>query len=494
MTNQLKSIIRPPIVTVLGHVDHGKTTLLDYIRKTNITTKEYGGITQHIGAYQIDVPPKIRKKDPNFAAKITFIDTPGHEAFAKMRSHGAGVADIAILLVAANDGVKPQTIESIDHIRNAKIPSIVVANKMDLSNINLEKVKKQLTRAGIALEEYGGEVPLIPISAKTGSGIEKLLETIIFLTDFFQIKSKINEQTTGVVIESTISKFKGITGTLLLREGKLRVADEVINENQEFKIRAICDWQGKQLTEIKAGDPAEIIGWKTIPRVGSFLLKKTETRLEIRPHQDLDKFIQKPVTIDKKTGEIEDQRIKLIIKADTQGTLDAIIDGLSGTEVEVIHKGIGAITESDILLAKTAKALVVGFNQKVSDQVLKLAQSEKVLIKTYNIIYELFDEVADVIEAIKKGDLVTILGEAKVLALFNFKGDTIIGAKVVKGRIARGDQVKIMRNETELIRTKIKSLKHLKEDITKAETGQEVGIGLAQKAEILTGDSIISIG
>src|SRR3989344_596207 len=358
MTNQLKSIIRPPIVTVLGHVDHGKTTLLDYIRKTNITTKEYGGITQHIGAYQIDVPPKIRKKDPNFAAKITFIDTPGHEAFAKMGSHGAGVADIAILLVAANDGVKPQTIESIDHIRNAKIPSIVVANKMDLSNINLEKVKKQLTRAGIALEEYGGEVPLIPISAKTGSGIEKLLETLIFLTDFFQIKSKINEQTTGVVIESTISKFKGITGTLLLREGTLRVADEVINENQEFKIRAICDWQGKQLTEIKAGDPAEIIGWKTIPAVGSLLFKKTETQLEIRPHQDLDKFKQKPSVVDEKADEIEAEKIKLIIKSDTQGTLNAIIDGLVNAQIEIIHKGVGIITESDILLAITAKALV----------------------------------------------------------------------------------------------------------------------------------------
>jgi len=483
---------RPPIATVLGHVDHGKTTLLDYIRKTNITAKEHGGITQHIGAYQIEVPEKIRKKESNYAAKITFIDTPGHEAFAKMRSHGATVADIAILVVAADDGVKPQTIESITHIKNAKIPAIVALNKIDLPEVNLEKVKKQLSKAGLTLEEYGGEVPLIPISAKTGNGIEKLLETIIFLTDLFQIKAKINEPTSGVIIESSVSKFKGITGSIVLRSGNLRIGDEVINDNQEFKVRAMHNWQGKQLSEIKAGDPAEILGWKVIPIVGSLIVKKAEMQLETRPHEELDKFVQKPIVAPEHTEDA--QRIKLIIKADTQGTLDAIIDGLKKVEIDIIHKGVGAITESDILLAKISKALVIGFSQKPNDQVLKLAQSEKVLIKTYNIIYELFDEIVDVIEALKKGDLVTILGEAKVLELFNFKGETIIGARVIKGRIARGDAVKVMRNKTEIGRTKIKSLKHHKEDITKAETGSEIGIGLAQKMEMLTGDSIISIG
>ncbi|OGG02654.1 translation initiation factor IF-2 [Candidatus Gottesmanbacteria bacterium RBG_16_37_8] len=485
--------LRPPIVTILGHVDHGKTSILDYFRKTNLASKEHGGITQHTGAYQVDLPQSIKKKHPKYAAKITFIDTPGHQAFAKMRSRGANVADIAILVVAANDGIKPQTIESIDHIKNAKITSLVCLNKIDLPNINLEVVKKQLNKAGIKLEEYGGDIPLVKVSAKTGEGMDNLLETIVFLADLYQIKSDIDSPFQGVVIESSLSKFKGITATIVVLSGKLVIGDVVTYENQDFKIRALNDWQGNPLYEVNPGDPAEILGWKNLPEVGSRLYKKEEIELTQKQYPDIEKIKEKPLSTAIESNQTDEKSIKLIIKADTQGTLEAIINGLN-IDVEIILKGVGPINESDILLAKTAKALVVGFNHTPSSQVLKLAQSEKVLIKTYNIIYELFDEIVEVCDAIKKGNLVTILGEAKVAALFDIKGETIIGAKVVNGRIAKGDQIKIKRNNEDIGKNRIKSLKHLKEDITKAEKGEEIGIGLAQKAEILTGDSIISIG
>ncbi|OGF99397.1 translation initiation factor IF-2 [Candidatus Gottesmanbacteria bacterium RBG_16_38_7b] len=491
--NQIEAPVRPPIVAVLGHVDHGKTSILDYIRKTKIADKEEGGITQHIGSYQIDVPETVKKKYPNAPDKISFIDTPGHEAFGAMRSRGVEACDIAILVVAANDGVKPQTIESINYIHDAKIISLVCINKIDLPNINLESVKKQLNKAGIKLEEYGGDIPLVKVSAKTGEGIDKLIETIIFLADFYQIKSDKISPFQGVVIESTLSKFKGITATIFVKQGNLKLADEVISENQIFKIRALYDWQGKSLSGVNPGDPVEILGWKNIPAVGSLIYKKDESEIINKPHQDIEPIKQKPLMVENQPDQSDIKKIKIIIKADTVGTLEAVVNGLN-IDVDIIQKGVGLISESDILLAKTAKAIVIGFNQKPLPQVSKLAQSEKVLIKIYNIIYQLFDEIRDVSEAINKGDLVTILGEAKVLNLYNFKNETILGAKVVSGRIARGDQVKIKRNNEEIGNNRIKSLKHFKDEITKAEAGAEIGIGLAQKTEILTGDSIISIG
>ncbi|OGG08061.1 translation initiation factor IF-2 [Candidatus Gottesmanbacteria bacterium RIFCSPHIGHO2_02_FULL_40_24] len=490
--NEAKISIRPPIVSVLGHVDHGKTSLLDRIRKTNLVVHEHGGITQHIGAYQIEVPQNIKLKNSEFAQKITFIDTPGHHAFAKMRSQGANASDIAILVIAANDGIKPQTSESIEHIKNSGIPTIIALNKIDLPDINIEKIKKQLNKEGVKLEQYGGDIPLVPVSAKTGEGMDKLLETILFLTDFFQIRSFLNKPFQGVVIESSISKYKGITGSVIVRNGVLNVGDDIVYDNQIFRVRAINDWQGRSLNNLGPGDPGEIIGWKTLPSVGTILYKKNETEVIGQPKTEIEKV--KPASIIQSPPvEIETQKINLIIKADTVGTLEAITLGLPD-DIDLILKGVGPVNESDILLGKTVKALVIGFNVPISDQVKKLAQSEKVLIKKYEIIYQLFDEIKDVVEAIKKGDLVDILGIAKVLATFDIKGVTIIGAKIVSGRMAKGDQVKILRDDNEIGRRKIKSLKHFKEDITKAEQGKEVGIGLSDRIELLTGDSIIAIG
>lgn len=509
---------RPPVVTILGHVDHGKTSLLDTIRKTNIVSKEFGGITQHIGAYQIEVSPKgelssraipsvsresrgIPSKhkeeillrqladQDDFAAKnckITFIDTPGHEAFAKMRSRGANVSDLAVLVVAGNDGVMPQTIESLEHIKTAKIPFIVAVNKIDLPDINLEKIKKQLVKLGIKLEEYGGETPLVPLSAKTGEGVPRLLEMIILLAELHQLQDTSFEKFKAVVIESVLSKNKGPVATVVVRSGILKEGEEVVCENQEFRIRALHDWLGKNLNQIKAGDPAEILGWKKLPAVGSILFNKHQVELtQLSPANIME--------VSAKNLAVTEEQIKLIIKADTAGTLEAIQASLLKNTL-VLESGVGNINESDILLAKTSKALIIGFHVKPSEDVRKLAESEKVIIKTYNIIYELIDEIDEVVEALKKGNLVNILGEAKVIALFKIKDQAVAGVKVIKGRIARGDQVKIMRKDEEVGRTRIKSLRHKKEDITKSEQGSEAGVMLFQDIEILTGDSIISIG
>lgn len=477
------SSIRVPIVTILGHVDHGKTSLLDRIRKTNIAQKEHGGITQHIGAYQIETPK----------GKITFIDTPGHEAFAKMRGRGANVADIGILVVAANDGVMPQTIESINLIKTAKIPTIVAISKIDLPDVNIDKIKKQLVKQGLNLEEYGGEIPVVPFSSVTGIGIDKLLEMILLLAELNQLKDDIPGKFKAVVIESTLSKNRGAVATIIVRSGKLMLAEKIICEEQEFKARALIDWLGNNRNEALSGDPVELLGWQKVSTVGSTLYKKSETepgqmsKMEISPAEKQELISRLP------EQEIETEKIKIIIKSDNSGTLEAILNSLPQNAF-VITSGVGNITESDILMAKTAKAIVIGFNLKVTDSVLRLAESEKVILKTYNIIYKLLEEIDDVVEAALKGNLVEILGVAKIMAVFTMKDQIVAGVKVISGRIARGDKVKIVRNEEELGRSRIKSLRLKKEDITKAEQGTEAGVVLADNLAFLTSDSIMSIG
>jgi translation initiation factor IF-2 len=495
MTKQksLKTVVsRPPIVTILGHVDHGKTTLLDTIRKTNIAEKEYGGITQHIGAYQVTVYPEGKSSSPR---KITFIDTPGHEAFAKMRSRGTDACDIAILVVAGNDGVMPQTVESYAYIQKARIPCIVAINKIDLPGLNKEKIKKQLVKLGLELEEYGGETPIVFLSAKTGEGIDKLLEMILFLADLYQVREDSPGNLKAIVIESILSKNRGPVASVILRSGKLLVGDEVICEDQEFRVRALTNWLGQNQNSASSSDPVEVLGWKNVPVVGSILYNKQQVEL-IKP---VEKELTLPKALQIEVAPVvlpgEQEKIKLIIKADTTGTLEAVLGALkTNPNIMIVGSGVGEIIESDIFLGKTTNALVVGFHQKLSDSVAKLAESEKVIVKTYNIIYELIKEIDDVISAIRQGNLVKILGEAKVIAIFPFNDQKVAGVKVTKGRIARGDQVKIVRSEKELGRARIKSLRHGKEDINSTSTGSEAGLILSQDIDILTGDSIISIG
>lgn len=483
----------PPVVTVLGHVDHGKTTLLDTIRNTDITSKEAGGITQRIGAYQINVPTKINTRD---ARKITFIDTPGHEAFAKMRSRGAQVADIAILVVAANDGVMPQTIESIDHIKSAKIPFIVAATKVDLPEANLDKLKKQLTKQGVKLEEYGGETPLIPVSAKLGKGIDKLLSMILLLAELQEIKGSSSDRFKGVIIEASLDKGKGPIATVIVKNGSLKKGDMVVTtDGVEAKVRAIRDEHATEVVEATPGTPVELLGLPKVPNVGSIVYKKNEEMMEIPPVQKIE--LKPPVgTLENPPPEqLDIKRLKIILKTDNIGSLEAIIESIKLKEnVQIIASGSGNITESDVIMAKSSEAIIIGFNVKPPLQVLKLSQSEKVMIKTYTIIYEMLDEIDDVVKALQMGGLEEVLGEARILATFDFKDEKVAGIKVISGRIARGDKVKILREGKEIGRAKIKSLRYQKEDITKAEQGKEAGAIISLKLDFLLNDSIIAIG
>lgn len=485
--------LRPPVVVVLGHVDHGKTTLLDTIRNTHVTEKEQGGITQHIGAYQIEVSADITKKVKTKINRISFIDTPGHEAFATMRQQGTQVADIAILVIAGNDGIMPQTLESLQYIKEVKVPMIICVNKIDLPDVNLDKLKKKLTQCDVALEEYGGDTPLLPISAKQNQGIDKLLEMILFLADLHQIQEKQN-LLEAIVIESSLSKQQGITATVVLRNGSMHIGQKVICANDQFRIRAMFNWTGTSLKEITAGTPAIILGWNILPLVGSKLHEAiSNLQSSHQKNTVIDTTQQINTTLSIPAPSVEKEKIKIVLKADTTGTLSAIVSKLS-QHANIIVSGVGAITESDVLLAKTTKAIIIGFQVAIRTSVSKLAESERVLIKTYNIIYELFDDVDDVIEAIRVGRLEKVLGEAKIITIFEMKTNRIAGVKIISGKLAVGDQIKIIRNNSEVVKAKIKSIHLYKENIKEAKQGMEVGILLSQKLPILTDDSIISIG
>jgi len=479
------TIFIPPVVTILGHVDHGKTTLLDTIRKTNVAQREAGGITQRIGAYQITTPKTI-----------TFIDTPGHEAFAKMRSRGVNASDVAVLVISSSDGVMPQSRESLVHIKEAKIPYIVAATKIDLKEANLEKLKQQLTKEKVVLEEYGGEVPFIPISSKTGQGIDKLLSMILLLNELHERKADPKGPFQAVVIESGLHKAKGPVVTLIVKNGTINKGDTIVtSEGEEARVRAMFDEYNKELTSASVSQPLELLGLKSVVNVGTIIYKKSETAITQAPPSRIEKPPKTGELSQVPEAEIAPLKLKIILKTDNVGSLEAITTSLeNNVNVETISASSGNITESEVLLAKSSGAIIIGFNVKPSSSVVKLAQSEKVMIKTYEIIYKMFEEIEDVAEALRTGGLEDVLGEAKILAVFDMKGESIAGIKVTSGRIARGDKIKIKREEKEIGRAKIKSLRHKKEDITKAEQGMEAGVVLSSKLDFLVNDSIIAIG
>lgn len=463
----IKSFVRPPIVTVMGHVDHGKTSLLDAIRTTNIAAREHGGITQAIGASQIEFQGK----------KITFIDTPGHAAFSKMRSRGASVTDIVVLVVAANDGVMPQTIESIKHIKDAKVPVIVAVNKIDLPDAMPEKALKQLSKEGIQTEKMGGDVVAVEVSAKTKKGIDELLEMILLLSQMQNIESSPADPLDAVVIESSLDRGRGPIASVIIKNGTLKVGMEVYAEKIKAKIKALFNDKGQNVKEALPGDPVLIMGFEKVPEVGS----RVSTSI-----------VSKEANPETVTPEGE-KKLNIILKSDVKGSLEAIIYSLS-PEINVISNSVGDISESDILLAKAHKAIVVGFNVKTPKNVEKLAQTEKVLVKTYNIIYELLDEIEEVMEVINKPvDSEKILGTAEVVASFDGGKGKIAGVKVKSGRLARGDRVRIERNKENIGYTKIKSIKHLKEDIDKAVIGTEAGLFFDPQLDFEPQDAIISL-
>lgn len=485
---------RPPIVTILGHVDHGKTTLIDFIRKSSVAAKEHGGITQAIGAYQVESQGKL----------ITFIDTPGHAAFEKMRSRGAKVADIAVLVVAADDGIMPQTLEAIKHIQgesaSRRIPMIVAVNKIDLPDINLkvqlEKIKKQLSDQKILVEEYGGDVPIVPLSAKNGEGVDKLLEMIVLVAEINEVGGDSTLPPAGVVIEASMDKFKGPIATLIIRNGTLKKADTIVLAGVKSKIRGIFDFSGKALDSAGPSTPVEVLGLEVVPPVGSVLgtndAKDMEGKAEARiPQSLIDKLRQE-------TG-----RLNLVIKADKQGSLEAIESAVEemnsdppagGEHVKIIAKGTGDIGENDIKLASTTKAIVVGFNNKISPTASKLAETEMVLVRAYNIIYELIDELKEVVdEMLKVGAIEEVFGVAQIMVEFPYgKNEKIAGCKVLDGVISKGPKIRVLRSEQIIGETKIKSLKKVKEEVVRVEKGDECGIMFDGKVEFEVGDLVQS--
>lgn len=474
---------RPPIVTILGHVDHGKTSLLDYIRKSNVASREHGGITQHIGAYQAVVENKL----------ITFIDTPGHSAFEKMRSRGAQVADIAVLVVAVDDAIMPQTTEAIKHIQAAKVPLIVACNKIDLPGINLavqmEKIKRQLADQNVLVEEYGGDIPIIQISAKTGLGVDKLLEMVLLVAELHEVKGDPAGPAQGVVIEANLDKFKGPIATLLIRNGTLKKGEQIILSGVKGKIRGLFGYDGKPLDQAGPSTPVEVLGLEAVPSVGAVLGVNQELTGNKKEIQSLiDKLRQQDTKV-----------LPVIVKTDKQGSLEAIEDALNGLNAEkehvkVISSGTGDISEADVKLAAATRAIILGFSCKIVPVASRIAETEHVLVRTYTIIYELLDELKDVVEGMLKVDqLEEIFGTAQVLVEFPFgKDQKIAGCKILEGQFTRGPRVRIIRDEQVVGESKIKSLKKLRNEVTKVEKGEECGIMFDPTVNFRVGDLIQS--
>lgn len=483
----IKYVARPPVVTVMGHVDHGKTRLLDTIRKTNVVEEESGGITQHIGAYQVEV--EIKEKKHKRKKLITFLDTPGHEAFSKMRARGAEATDIVVLVVAADDGVKPQTIEAISHARAAQVPIIVAINKIDLPEADVEKVKRELTQQNLVPEEWGGKTPIVKISAKQGIGIEDLLEMIILVGELQNLKAKTAGRTLGVVIESKMKPGKGASATVLVKEGKLSQGDLVVIGGTMSKIRIMEDFRGKSLKVVVPSTPVEISGLKGLPEAGDKLwVVKDEKEAKalglklgkVKSLREIKKI--SPVPLEEEISGIRE--LKLILKTDVQGSLEAIKNQIAEIRSEkikanLISSGVGEVSESDVNLAKTTGALILAFRVSVSSQILKLAQTLQVKILSYQIIYRLVEEVVSLLQGLVHPEIIeTEIGEIKLLKVFFRTAKRgIVGGEVTKGKIRPQAQAKVFREENLLGTVELESLKMGVSSVDEAEQGKEVGIG-----------------
>lgn len=460
---------RPPVVVVLGHVDHGKTSLLDKIRQTNVVAKEFGGITQHIGAYQV--------------RGITFIDTPGHAAFSEMRSRGAKVADLAVLVIAADEGVKPQTLESLKYIKKAKIPYLVAINKIDKPNIDLEWVKKDMAENDISVEDQGGKIVSVLTSAKTGKGIDELLEMILLVAEMEEIKGDSKAKLEAVIIESKLDKHRGPLATVLVRNGSLEVGEQIEANGAFAKIKAMFDESGQSIKLAGPSKPVEILGFKTVPPIGS-LVKRIE-KIVVSPTEQ-----PKPELAKKE--ETEEDRLCLIIKADVNGSLEAILAGLP-KDVEIIDSGVGEVNESDVLLADTTGAEIIAFNVKTSVKVKKLAVTEKVKINDYQIIYKLFEEIEEKVKKLMEpfaGE--EILGQAEILKEFEIDKKRVAGCRVTEGEIKKTAKFHLQRSGELIGDCRIKSMKTGKEKIEGAKAGEEFGAILSPSLDFKIGDMLIS--
>jgi translation initiation factor IF-2 len=485
---------RPPVVTVMGHVDHGKTKLLDAIRQTNVVDQEAGGITQHIGAYQTVIDGR----------KITFLDTPGHEAFTAMRAHGANITDVTILVVAADDGVQPQTIEALNHAKAAEVPIVVAINKVDKDNADVARVKQQLMEHGLVVEEWGGTAIAVEISAKNKTGIKQLLESVLLVADMEELKANPNQPAAGVVIEAKMDKSMGPLATVLIRAGTLKDEDTVVVGNTWGRVRAMFNDQSKRIKKAEPSTPVEILGLADVPEVGDNLIAVADEKhaQAILAHKkaEKEKEAQKAsaVNLDSLYEQINAGKVKelnVVLKTDVQGSIEPIRTSLErlGTDlvkVRIIHGATGNITESDVMLASASNGLVIGFGVTAGDGARNLAANSGVDIRVYNIIYTLLDDVDKALKGLLEPVYVEVIdGRAEVRAVFNGgKGTKAAGCMVTDGKVIRNSKVRVRRGKEIVLDANVTTLKRFKDDAKEVAAGYECGIGIKDFNEFKVGD------
>ena len=494
-----KAVERSPVVTVMGHVDHGKTSLLDYIRKTNVVGGESGGITQHIGAH------KVQLTNGN---SVTFLDTPGHEAFTAMRARGAKVTDMVVIVVAGNDGVMPQTVEAIDHAKAAKVPIIIAINKMDLPDVDPERVKRELSEHEVLVEDWGGKIQAIPISAKTGEGIDNLLSSMLIESEMLELKANYETLARGTVIDSKLDKGHGPIATVLIQKGRLKVGDPFICNNITGKVRALINEVGQRIQEAGPSDPVQVLGFDHVPQSADiFAVVEDEKEIKRiaserqRIKREIDQKKIAAQSLDAMSALIKEGAIKnlpIIIKGDVDGSIEALSEQLEKITheevgVQIIHKAVGMVSESDVLLASASKAVIIGFHVQVSSNAKLQATQEGVEIRTYNVIYNAVEEITLALEGLLEPETVEeTLGRAQVQEAFKIpKIGVIAGSKVTEGIIVRNAKARVLREEEEIASGEITSLKHLKDDAKEIREGFECGIGLNDFSKFKEGDIII---
>jgi translation initiation factor IF-2 len=492
--------LRPPVVTVLGHVDHGKTTLLDAIRKTQVVKGEAGGITQHIGAYQVTVGDRL----------ITFLDTPGHAAFTAMRARGAQATDVVILVVAADDGVMPQTREAVEHARAAQVPIMVAMNKVDKANANPERVKQELADIGLVVEEWGGDTICVPVSALRNQGIDDLLENILLVTAVADLKANPNRLAQGTVIEGKVDKRRGVSATLLVQNGTLKVGDTIVIGTQYGRIRAMFNDKGQPVKEAGPSAPVSVLGLPDVPEAGEFfevVRNEKAARALVTDHEAIEAqgpraaTFRRPISLEEFFNQTRegggDQVLYLIIKADVQGSLEPIVNSLKelGSDklkVKILLEGTGNVSESDVNLAVASEAIIIGFNVEVDQAAQREAETSGVDIRLYDVIYKLIDDVEKALKGLLEPEYADkMIGRAEVRAVFKIgRQGTVAGSYIQEGKITRNAIARVFRNNQLLHESKISSLKRFTEDVREVATGFECGIGVENFNDFQEGDII----
>ena len=487
-------IVRPPVVTVLGHVDHGKTSLLDSIKKSNVADREVGGITQHIGAYQVE----------SGGHPITFLDTPGHAAFTAIRARGARVTDIAVLVVAADDGIMPQTLEAINHAKAAQVPIVVAINKMDLPGADTERVKRQLSEQELLVEDWGGDVISVNVSAKTGEGIDNLLENLLLVAEISELKANPDNPAKGTVIEAKLDRKRGPSATVLVQDGTLHVGDFIVAGSAFGRVKAMTNDQGNPVQHVLPGSPAEVLGFGSLPEAGD-LLNATANEREARSMagdvgkaQGTQPGKTRALTLEEVVNQVDTDEVKelnLVVKADVQGSLEAVRGALErlvdeDAKVRILHTASGAVTESDILLASASEAIVISFSIGAEPSAERLADRMGVEIRHYNIIYQLIDDIEKALHGMLDPVYTdVIVGRAEIREIFEGRrGTQIAGCRVSEGRMIRNADVRVVRDGTVLVENSITSLRHFRDEVNEMNAGTECGIVLQGFNDFQEGD------